>query len=411
MRVVLLLAFLTGGIAQAAVSLLSVITADEVSITVPEGTWRAGERDVTIRKGGRFFVLGAGSHAVQDEPLQLSAQIPDGFWKGTKLQGPKPVGPINARWSLRPETLVIRRERGGAPLVLDKDYRVSAQYALVGLGPETSLTTDDVVFASYQYSVHRLDSVVLNSEGEVEYVQGFSGVASITPPEIAPDSIRLFNVYRPYQADSVSPEHLFFIEASGAQIPTATTAGRIPKTLAKLKQGSPVTIVCLGDSVTVGADIMDPAGSYVEQFRSALQKRFSPEQIRLHNISLGGSRSIQWLYKGDYKGLPKRPADVCDFQRVLDARPDLVTIEFVNDMTLAPAVLEESYNQIYEKLTAAGAEIILITPHFVHPGLMGLQGNPLRPPETPAADPVPARVCRPQADRAGRCFGTVGTVV
>ena len=379
----ILLALVAGRMSPAAeVVLSSAVTADEVSITVPTGTWTVSGREVTIKKGGRFFVLGAGSHSVKDEPLQLSDQIPDGFWKGTKLQGPMPVGPINARWSLRPETLMIRTKPGGAPLVLDKDYRVSAQYALVGLGPETSLTTKDVVFASYHYSVHRLDSVVLNQEGAVEYVQGVPGVASIVQPEIAPDSIRLFNVFRPYETDSLTKEHLFFIEAADKDIATATTVGKIPKTLAKLKQGKPVTIVCLGDSVTVGADIMDPAGSYVEQFRTLLQKKFSPEQIKIQNISLGGSRSIQWLYKGDYKGLPKRPADVCDFQRVLDARPDLVTIEFVNDMTLAPAVLEESYNQIYEKLTAAGAEIILITPHFVHPGLMGLQGNPLRPPET-----------------------------
>ena len=375
---------LAGGLAgiTSAAPLSSAVQTDEVSITVPAGTWTVSGREVTIKKGCRFFVLGAGSHAVRDEPLQLSDQIPDGFWTGTKLQGPKPVGPINARWSLRPETLMIRTKPGGAPLVLDKDYRVSAQYALVGLGSNTTLTASNVVFASYQYSVHRLDSVVLNNEGNVEYIQGNSGVASVAPPEIAPDSICLFNVFRPYETDSLTKEHLFFIEVADKDIVTATTVGKIPKTLAKLKQGKPVTVVCLGDSVTVGADIMDPAGSYVEQFRTLLQKKFSPEQIKIQNISLGGSRSIQWLHKGDYKGLPKRPADVCDFQRVLDVRPDLVTIEFVNDMTLAPAVLEESYNQIYEKLTAAGAEIILITPHFVHPGLMGLQGNPLRPPET-----------------------------
>jgi hypothetical protein len=385
MKVVVLLVLLAGGIVQAAaVSLSSAVTADEVSITVPEGTWRAGERDVTIRKGGRFFVLGAGSHAVKDEPMTLSDQIPEGFWKGTKLQGPQPVGPINASKSFRSDTLVIRRTRGGDPLVLDKDYRVSAPYALVGLGPNTTLTTSDVVFASYQYSVHRLDSVVLNNEGVVEYIQGVPGVASVVPPEIAPDSIRLLNVFRPYETDSLAKEHLFFIEVANKDISTATTAGKIPKTLAKLKQGQPVTIVCLGDSVTVGADIMDPASSYVEQFRALLQKKFSPEQIKIQNISLGGSRSIQWLYKGDYKGLPRRPADLCDFQRVLDAKPDLVTIEFVNDMTLTREQLDESYGKIAKDLSAVGAEVILITPHLVHPNLMGLPGNPLRP-----ADPRP----------------------
>jgi len=377
---------LTGGLAgvTSAAPLSSAVQTDEVSITVPTGTWTVANREVTIKKGGRFFVLGAGSHAVKDEPMTLSDQIPEGFWKGTKLQGPQPVGPINASKSFRSDTLVIRRTRGGDPLVMDKDYRVSAPYALVGLGPNTTLTTSDVVFASYQYSVHRLDSVVLNNEGVVEYIQGVPGVASVVPPEIAPNSIRLFNVFRPYETDSLAKEHLFFIEAANKDISTATTAGKIPKTLAKLKQGQPVTIVCLGDSVTVGADIMDPASSYVEQFRTLLQKKFSPEQIKIQNISLGGSRSIQWLYKGDYKGLPRRPADLCDFQRVLDAKPDLVTIEFVNDMTLTREQLDESYGKMAKTLSEVGAEVILITPHFVHPNLMGLSGNPLRP-----ADPRP----------------------
>jgi len=377
---------LAGGLAgvTSAAPLSSAVQTDEVSITVPAGTWTVSGREVTIKKGGRFFILGAGSHTVKDEPMTLSDQVPEGFWKGTKLQGPQPVGPINASKSFRPDTLVIRRTRGGDPLIMDKDYRVSAPYALVGLGPNTTLTTSDVVFASYQYSLHRLDSVVLNNEGVVEYIQGVPGVASVGPPEIAPDSIRLFNVFRPYETDSLAKEHLFFIEVANKDISTATTAGKIPKTLAKLKQGQSVTIVCLGDSVTVGADIMDPAGSYVEQFRTSLQKKFSPEQIKIQNISLGGSRSIQWLYKGDYKGLPRRPADLCDFQRVLDAKPDLVTIEFVNDMTLTREQLDESYGKIANDLSAVGAEVILITPHLVHPNLMGLPGNPLRP-----ADPRP----------------------
>lgn len=365
----------------AAEPLSSAVQVDAVSITVPAGTWNVSGRDVTIQKGGRFFILGAGAHVVKDEPLTLSEQAPGGFWKGTKLQGPCSVGPINAGKSFRADTLVIRRSPGGIPLEVDKDYLVSAPYALVGLGTNTSLTSADVVFASYEYSVHRLDSLILNSEGVVEYVQGTAGTASVVPPEIAPDSIRLFNVFRPYDTDALAKEHLFFIDASDQDIVTGTTTGKIPKTLEKLRQGKPVTIVCLGDSVTVGADIIDPFGSYVEQFRSSLQKKFSPEQIKLQNISLGGSRSIQWLYQGDYKGLPRRPADVCDFQRVLDAKPDLVTIEFVNDMTLSREQLDESYGKIYKALSDAGAEIILITPHFVHPNLMGIPGNPLRPEE------------------------------
>ena len=368
--------------ALAAVPISSVITVDDVSVTVPDGTWRVGDQDVTISSGSRFLIAGAGVHHVENEPLVLSKDAPGGFCKGTKLKGPQPIGPVNARWSLVEDSVVIRRERESLPLVVGKDYLVSAQYALVGIGTAPTVTPQDVVFASYDYRVQRLDSVVLNGDGIVEYIQGVPGVASVVSPEISPDSIRLFNMFRPYGENFFKKDHLFFFEKNSSDISTGTTIGKIPETLKKLTRGESVTIVCFGDSVTVGADIVNPAESYVEQFRVALYEKFSPDQIDLHNVSLGGSRSIQWLYKGNYHGLPRRPSDICDFQRVINLKPDLVTIEFVNDMTLKPEEWNESYNTIYDQLSEIGSEVILITPHFVHPGLMGLTGNPMRPVET-----------------------------
>ncbi len=365
-----------------AAPLSSGVKVDALSVTVPEGEWVVNGRSLEIKKGGRFFVRSDTRQMVVDEPLQLSPDKPAGFWTGTKLQGPRAAGPINAINSLCEETLVLRREKGGgAELRLGKDYLVSPPFALLGLGPETNLTEKDVVYASYQYRVHRLDSVILNPDGSAEYVQGRAGVAEITPPAISPESIRLLNVYRPYDAKELKPEHLFFVDADQAGVRTGTTVGRIPKTLRKLENGEAVTIVCLGDSVTVGADIPNPADTYVERFRAQLQARFSPQQINLHNLSLGGSKSIQWLHDGNYERLQKRPADICSFARVLAAKPDLVTIEFVNDTELTAQELEWSYGKIADELQAIGTEVILITPHFTHQRAMKTDEGNLRPAE------------------------------
>ena len=57
---------------------------------------------------------------------------------------------------------------------------------------------------------------------------------------------------------------------------------------------------------------------------------------------------------------------------MLDKKPDLVTIEFVNDAYLEGDALKEHYGKIRDALRAIPAEIILITPHYVRQDWMGV---------------------------------------
>ena len=52
---------------------------------------------------------------------------------------------------------------------------------------------------------------------------------------------------------------------------------------------------------------------------------------------------------------------------VIAHKPDLVTIEFVNDMGMDRKTVFEHYNSAIDQIRAAGAEVILLTPHFVMP--------------------------------------------
>jgi lysophospholipase L1-like esterase len=144
--------------------------------------------------------------------------------------------------------------------------------------------------------------------------------------------------------------------------------------VAKLKAGQPVTIVCLGDSVTAGGNASKPELRYVDLFASGLRERFPQSKIDVQNISAGGSNSRQWLdpEKHPYRGLhgADNPAR---FDRVVAAKPDLVTIEFVNDAGLTPAQVEETYGEILHRLEPVGAEVILITPHFTMWRMMGFK--------------------------------------
>ena len=57
---------------------------------------------------------------------------------------------------------------------------------------------------------------------------------------------------------------------------------------------------------------------------------------------------------------------------VLEPKPDLVVIEFVNDAYLDEAGVAEHYGRILADVRGAGAEVILLTPHLVRPDWMGM---------------------------------------
>jgi lysophospholipase L1-like esterase len=118
----------------------------------------------------------------------------------------------------------------------------------------------------------------------------------------------------------------------------------------KLAQGGPVTIVCLGDSVTAGGDATSPDKTFVGLFRSGLRERYPGAEVRVVNAGIGGTNS-------DF-GLERLDRDV------LAHDPDLVVVEFVNDMSFPPAKIRENYRALVDRTRSGGAEVILLTPHF-----------------------------------------------
>ena len=105
----------------------------------------------------------------------------------------------------------------------------------------------------------------------------------------------------------------------------------------KLKNGERVVIVCWGDSVTAGGNASEPRFRYTDVFARGLQGMFPQAEIEVHNISVGGSSSVNWLYPEQYPFARPEVQDDLDFNRITSLKPDLVTLEFVND-----AGLEES---------------------------------------------------------------------
>ncbi|MCX7007194.1 MAG: GDSL-type esterase/lipase family protein [Kiritimatiellaeota bacterium] len=280
---------------------------------------------------------------------------------------------VNACGSLVPDSLEVRA-KDGTLLTLGEDYLLDAAWGHIGIGPHSRVTTNDPITATYCYALLRMDTIQVSGAGKVSLKRGVPHVSSPVPPEADAGCLALAHVFVNYRDAEVYQNQLYVIAETSAQAVTASTPGRTPKTLALLKAGKSVTIVCWGDSVTAGGNASTPDKRYVDVFAAGLRERFPQAQLTVTNISAGGSRSANWLFpeKNPYRTL-RGAASPCQFQRILDAKPNLVTIEFVNDAGLTPAQVEETYSDILQRLQPLGAEVILITPHYTMFKMMGFE--------------------------------------
>jgi len=346
------------------------ITVEGGSVVVAAGKSEVLGQAVSVAQKTVLSVEAAPILEARDEALVLSVDKPAGFSDGTRLKAVK-THDVNARGALVKGSLEIRRSKGGDLLKEGDDYLVDSDWAHVGLGPKTQVTVKDTVYASYQYSKLRLDTVQVSAAGAVTLKKGEPHISVPVPPVADAGQVAVAHVFVSYSDTEAKADQIYPILESASQAVTGSTAGRIPKTLAKLKAGQPVKIVSWGDSVTGGGNASKPEFRYVDVFAAGLKTRFPQAQIDVQNISAGGSNSRQWLSPEQYPyGGLTGDANPARFENVINAKPDLVTIEFVNDAPLKPEQVEVSYNEILSRLPA-GTEVILITPHYTMWSMMG----------------------------------------
>ncbi len=259
--------------------------------------------------------------------------------------------------SFVPGSLRIEPRGGGTPFVEGKDYSLDTQWGAFAIKDGGGLKPDDRVRVRYSYSLRRVDAVAVDSRGGISYLRGTPSADCPEPPVAPANSRILATIYRPFNARDVHPAQVYAIRQTTA--PALDPADVRPhRTIARLRSGDPVTIVCWGDSVTCGGESSTPDKAYVPLFEKRLRERFPNARLRVINAGIGGTSTANRLAAFQ--------------QEVLDHKPDLVTLEFVNDMGLPLDVLQRIYTEILQRLKAAGAEWILITPHFTMPEWMGL---------------------------------------
>ncbi len=304
------------------------------------------------------------------EEIVLAAEPPRTWQAGTVLKAlaANTSGRVPAPGAFDVDSLVLRGN--GVTLERGRDYLAEPDWGTLSVAPGSRVNPGESVTAEYCYSLRRIDALVRGADGVERVIRGTSHLTRPEPPPIPAAATHVANLYAPYFSDGTHPEAFPPVE-SAAQAVTATE-GRVPRALDKLRAGKPLRIVTWGDSVTAGGDASTPANRYPALFERLLRERFPKAGVTVIPVAVGGSNSRQWLYD-DRR--PKGEAGAAiRWQRVIDAKPDLVTIEFVNDAGMKPEDVNRVYGDVLDRLRAAGSELILITPHFTRREMMGFRG-------------------------------------
>jgi lysophospholipase L1-like esterase len=304
---------------------------------------------------------------VQNENLVLSDEKPGGWAHGTSLKqctcfGDGQGTPLPG--CLRPGSVRVKRSPAtDAPTYVEgKDYLLDSTWAKLGRVAQGSINQGQEVYVDYEYRLARIDTIAVRDDGTALVIPGEAKTTCPEPPALPADSRALANILVWYDTQEIT---LGLIFPCGPPFPEPDEVERrrrqalVSRTLSKLKAGDTVTIVTWGDSVTVGGDarpMHEKAFPYA--FAASLQSKYPTAKVRLINAGIGGSNT--------QSRLPNLENDV------LTHKPDLVTIEFVNDCGLPAQVMEANWREAITKIKAIGAEVIVITPHWTMPPWMGM---------------------------------------
>ena len=294
-----------------------------------------------------------------------------GWVKGVQLLGVK-AQETTTPGLLDPDSLVLRAGPKSDAAVFErgKDYELDPFWGTLGRLTNGTIKPDQEVFASYRHALGRLDAVVLTRAGKIEFRQGIPLAAAPLPPKIKEGERHLGNIWIPGRMTKLGMENLFpILETSYPEPPKpkpSVAEQFLPKTMKKLQTGERLRVLAWGDSVTVGTYVPDwEHNRWQEQFVARLRQRFPKANIELVTEAWGGRNTSSYL------GEP--PGSEHNYrEKVLDAKPDLIVSEFVNDAGLNPQQVEERYSKLLADFQGIGAEWIILTPHYVRPDWMGL---------------------------------------
>ena len=300
--------------------------------------------------------------------LPLYAPKAAQYARGAKLNGVR-AQECTVRHALDPESLKVMDAAGTVTFARGRDYEAEASWGCVGRLEGGAIGADTPVRIAYAYGTMRMDAVVLTADRQIVLRRGVAHVSLPELPPLAAGERRLASIWITPRLARLTASHFFpVLETAYPEPPkpVPSVAERcLPKTMATLKAGGRLRVLAWGDSVTDARYLPEPAKTrWQEQFVRRLRAAYPAASIELVTEAWGGRNT------GSYFNEP--PGSPHNYQeKVLDARPNLVVSEFVNDAGLDAAGVAKHYGCIRDDLKKIGAEWIILTPHYVRPDWMG----------------------------------------
>jgi lysophospholipase L1-like esterase len=337
---------------------------------------------ITITGDWQIQVEYAGKTAVFEisppETVQVENEIieklpvfnPDaaGYACGTALKGIK-AQECSVAGALISNSLLVKGKDRAKSCMRGKDYEVNEEWGTVGRLEGGDMGADTPVAVDYVYGLMRLDEITVK-KGKFTLHRGTPHVANPGfSSSISKDNPVIARIWVTPQTRRLSDENLYPVLERNypepAKAKSSKAGQQIPKTLAKLKAGGKIRVMAWGDSVTDGSYLQDPGERWQERLIAWLRFRYPKADIELITEAWGGRNT------DSYRNEP--PGSVHNYrEKVLDARPDLIISEFVNDAFLDEQGVYERYGRILSEFREIGAEWIILTPHYVRPDWMGL---------------------------------------
>ena len=232
------------------------------------------------------------------------------------------------------------------------DCDVNESIGLITLKSNSIQPTANIE-ANYSVQQARVDTVVIKSDGTLALLEGTAVNWAPQPPAVPADAYPLLNVYsssaRPLVASDIVP-----IQSQDAykSVPAKLIQNKtaLASFLNKAKAGGPLKIKFWGDSVTLGSGSTSDSAMFTNRVISGLTQMYPKCQTKGVNLGTGGANSIV-----RYKQFSKE---------VLSDNPDLVIVEFVNDMLLPVQMLKPVYEKVIDQAKEVGADVLICAPHL-----------------------------------------------
>ncbi|MFA7368627.1 MAG: GDSL-type esterase/lipase family protein [Kiritimatiellales bacterium] len=346
-----------------ALSGLEVKSAGGMKITLTAGRARVLGREVSVAET-TLDIAPPQMLTITDEATTLTDEVPLSFGKGTALLQCLGSGPTLP--CLEPGSIVVKEKPGSGGLMYEqgKDWRTDGIWGRVGRLPEGRIQTGQKVYIDYRTHLLRVDTLCIDPDGRVSLRQGDSQKVCPSIPAADHGSLALCRIFIDYGCRAITEKEIY--PAGEDYLPPdvdflSIQRARVAKTREKLEQGQDVTLVAWGDSVTAGGEASRPELRFADAFVQALRYKYPNARIKFINAGRGGWTTSQ--------SLPLFADDVLKY------KPDLVTMEFVNDMGLDAQTMRKNWSEAIDRVRAAGGESIVVTPHFEMPARMNFPGS------------------------------------